>query len=45
MTTTRGAQRQQIHTDRRLERWLWLKSLTALAVVAGMVVLREVFFV
>jgi hypothetical protein len=45
MNNSRGAQRKQIQTDRKLERWLWLKSLTALAVVVGMVIIREVYFV
>lgn len=36
---------QEIDTDRRLERWLWAKAALAILVVAGLVVVREVFFV
>lgn len=37
--------RQEIAADRRLERWVWLKAVVAIVVVAGLVVIREVFFV
>ena len=36
---------QEIDTDRRLERWLWAKAALAILLVAGLVVIREVFFV
>lgn len=37
--------RQEIEQNRRSERWLIPKAILALAVVAALVVLREVFFV
>lgn len=36
---------QEIDRNRRSERWLVLKAIIALAIVAGLVIVREVFFV
>ena len=36
---------QEIDADRRRERRLWLKAFVAIALVVGLVVVREVFFV
>ncbi|HEY8912912.1 hypothetical protein [Lacisediminihabitans sp.] len=36
---------QEIEQNRRSERWLIPKAILALAVVAALIVLREVFFV
>lgn len=35
---------REIQADRRAERWLWLKAFVALSLVAGMIVVRQVFF-
>jgi len=35
---------QEIDRDRRSERWLWLKAVVALVLVAALVVVRQVFF-
>jgi hypothetical protein len=36
--------RRELERDRRAERWLWAKAAIALAVVAAIIVVRQVFF-